>query len=146
MNRQTTSSGNQRFVGNATAGDSLVLVLGLRSTAEGGRGFQPTVGHLAKPPRRGATIEPSPHDQRSISFAPMPSAFHRRSATDGIDRSREECPPPQRGIPMSAQAIGLGHGRNHQGVAPTGRPSSSFVIVDDVFRVGQIESRPVGAV
>ncbi|TXT21540.1 MAG: hypothetical protein FD138_4051 [Planctomycetota bacterium] len=69
-----------------------------------------------------------------------------RSATDGIDRSREERPPPQRGIPMSAQAIGLGHGRNHQGVAPTGRPSSSFVIVDDVFRVGPIESRPVGAV
>ena len=57
-----------------------------------------------------------------------------------------ERPPPQRGIPMSAQAIGLGHGRNHQGVAPTGRPSSSFVIVDDVFRVGPIESRPVGAV
>ncbi len=57
-----------------------------------------------------------------------------------------ERPPPQRGIPLSAQAIGLGHGRNHQGVAPTGRPSSSFVIVDDVFRVGPIESRPVEAV
>ena len=33
-----------------------------------------------------------------------------RSATDGVYRSRGECPPPQRGIPMPAQAIGLGHG------------------------------------
>ena len=60
----------------------LVLVLGRRATAEGRRGFQPTVGHPARPSRRGATIEPSPHDQRSISFAPMPPAFNRRSATN----------------------------------------------------------------
>ena len=45
---------------------------GRRTTAEGSRGFQPTVDHPAKPSRRGATIEPSPHDQRSISFAPLP--------------------------------------------------------------------------
>lgn len=50
--------------------------------AEGRRGFQPTVRNHAKRSRRGATIEPSPHDQRSISFAPMPPAFNRRSATN----------------------------------------------------------------
>ncbi len=62
-----------------------VHVLGRRATAEGRRGFPthpPRRSHPAKPSRRGATIEPSPHDQRSISFAPMPPAFNRRSATN----------------------------------------------------------------
>ena len=66
----------------ARSGDSLVLVLGRRATVEGSRGFQPTVGHPAKPFRRGATIEPSPRDRRPISFAPLTPAFHRRSATN----------------------------------------------------------------
>ena len=66
----------------ARSGDSLVLVLGRRATAEGSRGFQPTVGHPAKPFRRGATIESTPRDRRPISFAPMPPAFNRRSATN----------------------------------------------------------------
>ena len=62
--------------------DSLVLVLGRRATAEGRRGFQPTVGHPAKQSCRGATMESSPRDRRPISFAPMTPAFHRRSATN----------------------------------------------------------------
>ena len=72
-----------------------VLGLGRRATAEGRRGFPPTVGHPAKPSRRGATIEPSPHDQRSISFAPLPPRLqsslrdesflcHRSAAADGL--------------------------------------------------------------
>ncbi len=46
---------------------------------------------------------------------------------------------------MPAQAIGLGHDHNNQEEAPTGRPYSLFVIVDRVFHVRRIESRPVGA-
>jgi len=42
-----------------TAQATYVSGLGRRATAEGRRGFQPTVGHPAKPSRRGATIEPS---------------------------------------------------------------------------------------
>ena len=36
----------------------LVHVLGRRATAEGRRGFQPTVGNRPNQSRRGATIEP----------------------------------------------------------------------------------------
>lgn len=46
---------------------------------------------------------------------------------------------------MSAQAIGLGDGDKNKQVAPTGRPSSLFVIVDRVSHLGRIECRPVGA-
>ena len=45
----------------------VVLVLGHKATAEGRRGFQSTVGHHAKPSRRGATIEPSPHHRPSYA-------------------------------------------------------------------------------
>ena len=42
--------------GNAGSRDSSALGLGRRATAEGRRGFQPTVGHHAKQSRRRATI------------------------------------------------------------------------------------------
>src|SRR5258706_337852 len=48
------------------------------------------------------------------------------------------CLPPQRGSPMPAQAIGLGHDHNNQEEAPTGRPYSLLVIVDGVFHVRRI--------
>ena len=48
------------------------------------------------------------------------------------------CLPPQRGSPMTAQAIGLGHDHKNQEEAPTGRPYSLFVIVDWVFHIRRI--------
>ena len=139
---------------HSETGTLWVLVLGRRATAEGSRGFQPTVGNHAKPFRRGATIEPSPHDwppkecvlssphiQSSLRDEPFTRhrhpwvethGYHQMSLRDGRPLDREflrncwergigcgpflmlpfvsagrERPPPQRGIPLSAQAIGL---------------------------------------
>ena len=74
------------------SGDSLVLVLGRRATAEGRRGFPPTVGHPAKQSRRGATMEPSPHHRPPkgcVSSSPhIPSSLGDRRRAGPIARRR----------------------------------------------------------
>ena len=55
-------------------GNSFVPILGRRATADGSRGFQPTVGNHANQSRRGATIESSPHRWPPIGCV---SPFHR---------------------------------------------------------------------
>ncbi len=92
----------------------MIHVLGLRATAEGRRGFPPTVGHPAQPSRRGATIEPSPHHRPPKGY--VSSSPHIPSSLRDERFARHQ----RVGWPPSAVLPSPSHSKPHDG---RGRPS-----------------------